>query len=123
MSPLRCAVWKTYPMLTSAGINALDPQSTHVTLLVAPIPVCILQGFLDALPRRANAVLAAPSEALGELQNLLVVHLRSAPDFSSSYTGPVSAISLVQVLKALVEAPELEVVQTTTTASSKNPKP
>jgi hypothetical protein len=80
-------------VLASAGIYALDPQTTHVALLDAPVPVRILQRLLDALPGRANAVLAAPSEALGQLQNLLVVHLSVCVSFFllRSYKAPTAA--------------------------------
>ena len=62
-------------MKTGAGIDALDPEGSHVTLLVAAIAVGILQRLLHALPRDPYAVLCASSETLCQLEDFVLVHL------------------------------------------------
>ena len=62
-------------MEASAGVDALDPEGAHVTLLVAAIPVGVLQGLLHTFPSDPYAILCPSPESLGELEDLVLVHL------------------------------------------------
>lgn len=54
-------------MLFAAGVDALDPKAPHVALLVAPVPVRVLQRLFHSLSRDAYAILGTPPKALCEL--------------------------------------------------------
>jgi|APAra0007618407_1042631.scaffolds.fasta_scaffold19324_1 hypothetical protein len=55
---------KTYTVLTRTGVDALDPETSHLTFLVAPISVRVLQSFLDSFPRNSYTILSSSSETL-----------------------------------------------------------
>ena len=74
-----------HPMLPSAGIDALNPKPSHVALLIATIPIRILQCLLHSLPGCPDAVLATTSEPLRQLQYLLVVHCDRCAFLSPSF--------------------------------------
>lgn len=62
-------------MEASAGVDALDPEGAHVALLGATIAVGVLQGLLHPFPGDPYAILCPSSESLGELEDLVLVHL------------------------------------------------
>lgn len=74
-----------HPMLPGAGIDALNPKPSHVALLIATIPIRILQCLLHSLPGCPDAVLATTSEPLRQLQYLLVVHCDRCAFLSPSF--------------------------------------
>ena len=85
-SKMDAKVRKTnHPMLPSAGIYALNPQPSHIALLIATISIRILQCLLHSLPGCPDAVLAATSEPLRQLQYLLVVHCDRCAFVSASF--------------------------------------
>lgn len=55
----------TYPMKACASIDALYPKGTHVTLLIATVPVGILESLLHPLSGNPYAILGPASETLG----------------------------------------------------------
>jgi hypothetical protein len=65
------------PVLAGTGREALDPQSPPVPLLHLPIPVRVLPRLLHLRDGDLEAVLAPPPEALGVLQQALVLCLFS----------------------------------------------
>jgi hypothetical protein len=64
----------TYPVQSCTGIDALNPKGSHIPLLVTPVPVRILQGFLDPLPCYPYAILRPSSKSLSQLENLALIH-------------------------------------------------
>lgn len=61
-------------MKARAGVDALDPEGSHVPLLVAAVAVRVLQRLLHPLPRDPDAVLGAAPEPLRQLEDLVLVH-------------------------------------------------
>jgi len=70
---------KTYAVLAGAGVDALDPEGAHVTLLVAAVSVGVLQGLLHSLCRYSYAVLGPAPEPLCKLKYFVLVHLSFLP--------------------------------------------
>src|SRR5690606_7995684 len=60
-------------VLTHGGVDALDPERTEGALLGLAVAVGVLQALVDSGLGRADGVLAPAIEALGSLQNLLVL--------------------------------------------------
>ena len=63
-----------YPVQSCASIDTLDPKGSHIPFLVTPVPVGILQGFLNPLPCYPYAILCPSSKSLSQLENLSLVH-------------------------------------------------
>src|SRR5690606_17676193 len=93
------------------GVDALDPQGAERALLVATVAVGVLTGAIHRGLGGADGVLAAAVEALGLLQDFLVLGVgRNAPsdashcDFSlrevptARPAGPRCLRDLVQIL-------------------------
>ena len=66
---------QTYTVLKRTGIDELDPKTPYLTFLVAPFSVRVLQSFINIFPRDSYAILSSSPETLGQLEDLLLVHL------------------------------------------------
>lgn len=62
-------------MQSSTSIDSFYPEGPHVPLLVAAIPVGVLQSLLHAFSSDPDAVLGSPSKPFCKLKYLILVHL------------------------------------------------
>ncbi len=60
-------------MLAHGGIDALDPERAEIALLDATVARCVLHRAVDGGLCGPDRVLAAAAEALGCVENLLVL--------------------------------------------------
>ena len=67
------------------GVDALDPQGAEVALLGAAVAVGVLPGAIHGGLGGADGVLAAAVEALGLLQDLLVLGVGGDAPFHASH--------------------------------------
>jgi hypothetical protein len=51
-------------MQPCTSVDALNPKGSHIPLLVTPVPIRILQGFLDPLPCYPYAILRPSPKSL-----------------------------------------------------------
>src|SRR3712207_6576015 len=72
-------------MHADSGVEALDPQSAEGALLVATVTRRILHALLDRLLGNADRILAAAVEALGCLENLLVLGVGGNAPFDAGH--------------------------------------
>lgn len=64
-------------MLAGAGIDALNPERTHIALLVAAVTVGVLKRLLHSLSCYSDTILCSPSEPFRQLEYLLLVHFQT----------------------------------------------
>src|SRR5260221_2915061 len=72
-------------MLAHGGVDALDPQGSERPLAVLAIAIGVLRRLVDRRLGGADGVLAPAVEALGAMQNFLVLGVRGDAAFYSRH--------------------------------------
>src|SRR5580700_8350379 len=72
-------------VFADAGVDALDPQSAEVALLVAAVAIGVAQRLLDLLNRDAVGGAAAAAITLGEAEHLFVAGMRCDAAFDPGH--------------------------------------
>lgn len=101
-------LYRTYRVEASASVDALDPERSHITLLIATIPVGVLKGLLHPLPGDSYAVLCPTSKPLRKLEHLRLVHLPpSLRLFCQSILSTLDKNSICSLISARRLSPDL----------------